>query len=100
MASITLQTFADAGGKATLIAAKRKGRLFGVVQNVSDKDVAIGFSTKSTFAPGDNAGFVLKPNASISFPELSSNLSANEVAVYGVSSSGTAEVRWIELPTP
>lgn len=101
MATVLVKNFTDGGNRATLVAERRKGRLFGIIQNLSDSDIAVGFSSKTTFAAGENAGIILIPKASISFPELTSNTGANETNVYAVHGepNGDAEVRWIELPT-
>ena len=86
MAKVTIQNASETSGSATLVAARNRNRKWIMVQAdlANTIPVAIGFSKDVAYAATDaDAGIVLEPGKSISFPDLS-NLNTNNFALFGV----------------
>lgn len=85
---------------ATLVASKPIGgarRRFGVFQNRSEVDIAIGFTPQVTFGAGDYAGIIVEPDDSISFALLSGDLDSINFNLYAIAETeGPHAARWIE----
>ncbi len=102
MASATIQNATETSGSATLIAARNRNRKWIMVQADAGNGVsiAIGFSKNVAFAASDaDAGIVLQPGESLSFPDLS-NLNTNNFTIFGVHGGSNGEdpiVRVLEI---
>jgi len=102
MASATIQNATETSGSATLIAARNRNRKWIMVQadEANATPVAIGFSKDVAFAASDaDAGIVLQPGESLSFPDLS-NLNTNNFTIFGVHGGSNGDdpiVRVLEI---
>jgi len=102
MASATIQNATETSGSATLIAARNRYRKWIMVQadEANATSVAIGFSKDVAFAASDaDAGIVLQPGESLSFPDLS-NLNTNNFTIFGVHGGSNGDdpiVRVLEI---
>ena len=102
MSTATVKNFVENGNAATRILSVNRKRIWLMVQNDSDEELAFGFSKETTFADGPNAGIKLQAGESIPFPAIQSALGANGFALYmvhGGADTLNPTVRILQLPS-